>query len=205
MDRRSEEFNLELSNIPLINLRNEFNVHLGLMRRADFRALFTGPRTGPIQTPYLVWLGMPGALLTLFLQRAIAGLEAWVVGAVWWELGVTRRLGKKTIDALMNPGSLQGRGMAEKYYCTLPAMVGPKHSLEVVDPVLCQRNKKFYREVHNPVMHGFEISSKSAEGTAACFNHIYSMYLWIDTWHDPSAWWRVADRKRSVSRRQSDG
>lgn len=191
MDRWSSEFKTRLGNTPLANLRHEFNVHLALLRNSESRDRLSGPMASPTQTPYLVWLGMPGALLTLLLQRAIAGLEAWVVGAVWTELALADRLRKDTSNALENIGSLKGRGMAEKYYCSLPAMVSQELSLDTANPVLFRRNKVFYRDIRNPVMHGFEIDGKCVDRLHNCFEHVNDMYLWIDSWHDAQSAWQA--------------
>ena len=187
MKRNSSTFGVETHNIPYINLRYEFQTHLELLRKPSFRELFTGRSQEPIRTPYLIWLTMPESLLTLMLQRAITGLESWVVGAVFYELGLRGRLDKGVIKLVHNPGSLPGRSMARKYYNSLPALVDESFSLEKSDPKLWERTVIFYREVRNPIMHGREVNARSVDGVLTCFEHMMALYKWNDLWHDPQS------------------
>lgn len=74
-------FGLRLQNIPLINLRLEFNHHFKLLSDPTFREEFSSSVV-PIQTKYLIWNGMPDAFLTLIAQRAILGVESYLPSAV---------------------------------------------------------------------------------------------------------------------------
>src|SRR5262245_14561992 len=84
---------LKLGNIPLINLRNEFVLWDRWIRSGQLTVQLAqkGPAQ-PIQSPFLIWGGMPEDLLTLILQRTILGAESYIPFAVWIELGNTGRL-----------------------------------------------------------------------------------------------------------------
>ena len=174
-------FGVALDNIPKINLRDEFVYHLHLMRQAEFRDTFR--KRGDIQTPLFTWHGSQGEALSLLVQRAIAGLEAWITGAAWSELAATGRIAAH-IKSVRNPASLPGKGMAEKYYCSLPALVYEDVALDRADPGLWSLTQTLYREIRNPLMHGYQIDIATVDGVLDCFEHIAKLFRWTDTWHD---------------------
>ncbi len=172
---------VQLDNVPTINLRNEFVCHLHLMRQTEFRDAFH--KRGVIQTPFFTWHGSPEEALSLMVQRAVAGLEAWIVGAAWSELAATGRIATH-IKSVRNPASLSGKGMAEKYYCSLPGLVYAEVALDRADPALWSRTQVLYREIRNPLMHGYQIDAASVDGVLECFEHVAKLFRWTDTWHD---------------------
>jgi hypothetical protein len=198
MGDTAPEFGLRLGNIPRINLRNEFSAHIDLMRDESFRSSFrSGFRPSrPIQTPFFIWLGTPSEALTLMLQRAILGLEAWVSGAVWHELGFTNRLKGDAAKAVANPGSLSGKDMSRKLYRQLPALVREDAALDQANPKLWSRTVVFYRQVRNPLMHGKQVDQDSVESVLGCFEHIAPLHSWADSWHDYRRWLAPISRVR---------
>lgn len=68
-------FALKFGNIPLINLRIEFNRTYLFIRSQEAETCLKPP-IEPIRAPMFVWGGMPDDLMTLLLQRAILGVEA---------------------------------------------------------------------------------------------------------------------------------
>ena len=132
---------------------------------------------------------MPGALLTLLLQRAILGIESYLPGAVYFQLGIRGKLDQTTVGRLRNPASLAGRKMVEKYYRGLPALVDPGWSLQELNRPLWKATVRFYEEVRNPLMHGYEVDPKAVDGVYQAFEHLAQLYKWIDGWHNPRSWW----------------
>lgn len=186
MQKRSDSFGIVLTNIPLINVRLEFNKHHWLLAHPEFRKQFCrGGKVQPIQTPYLIWTGMPTGLLTLFLQRAFVGIEAYVVGAAYLEIGKreVNRL-KQALERLRNPFGLGGRGVADNYYNRIPRLVDDKYALRASNPQLWESTVVLYSEVRNPVFHGYEIDSDSSTGVLSVFDHLADIYRWIDSWCD---------------------
>lgn len=181
MRKESPTFRVTLDNIPTINLRNEFVYHLHLLRQAEFRDGFR--KRGDIRTPLFTWHGSQEEALSLLVHRAIAGLEAWITGAAWSELAATGRIATH-IRSVRNPASLAGKGMAEKYYCSLPALVYEDVALDQADPALWARTQILYREIRNPLMHGYQIDIATVDGVLDVFEHLAKLFRWTDSWHD---------------------
>lgn len=177
-------FGLRFTNVPLINLRWEFRDHYRLVNEPSFEDYFTGS-IRPIDSPYFRWLGMPDDFLTLILQRAILGIEAYLSGAVYVECGYrgtfTQELGAK----IHNPFRLEGRKTVDKFYDKLPGLFDETASLKVANQKLWERNVDFYKNVRNPLFHGKQISNGNISGVREAFDHLAQLYEWIDTWHTP--------------------
>jgi hypothetical protein len=156
------------------------------MKQPEFRSLFFG-RVQPIRTPYIIWGGWPDTLLTLLLQRALLGIEAYLPAAVWWELGVSGRLDRRLSEQIRQR-DVPGRSLVEKLYRGLPGLVDNALSLQRCDGKLWKATVRFYEEVRNPIMHGYEIERGHFDGVARAFEHIADLYSWIDTWHNPDSW-----------------
>lgn len=197
--RNSEQFGLEMSNIPLINLRNEFNVHFEMLATPAFRERFSG-RVNAIQTPWLIWSGMPNAFLSLAIQRAINGAESYISGMTLAEAGRRSLLNQCILAALRNPARL-GHGIADSYYNKLPGLIEHNLALQTADPKLWQSTQLLYREVRNPLFHGYEVSgSDGAVAALKIFEHLAYIYDWIDTWADIEVLWPGASRLSRVQR-----
>jgi len=181
MLKHSPTLGVLLGNIPTINFRNEFVVHLQLLRQPEFRNSFR--HHGTIQTPFFTWHGSADEALSLLLQRAILGLESWIVGAAWLEFQATKRLKGAALEAVRRPSSL-GRSMVDNYYRRLPAMVYEDVALDRAAPALWERTRTLYREIRNPLMHGHQVDADSVDGVLACFEHLAKVFRWTDTWHD---------------------
>ncbi len=183
MEKADNTFGLKIDNLAIINLRNEFNTYFNLFSEEDFRSKFTG-RGNEIETPYLTWYGTSDSLLTLILQKSVLGIEAYIVGAVYFELGSRGNLNKKTLKYLRNPFSLKGKGTADNFYNKLPALASESYCLKSFNLELWDTTKLFYSDVRNPIFHGYEIKSESVERFPALYNFLDNLYEWIDTWYD---------------------
>jgi hypothetical protein len=127
---------------------------------------------------------MPGDCLTLLLQRAILGLEAYIPSAVHLELMSRKRLNGEVRNYLQNPFDLKGSSAADKYYNSLPALFDKQYQLRVCDKSIWEETKVFYKELRNPIFHGYEIDYKDFDGVRKAFHHINKLYRWVDSWHD---------------------
>lgn len=205
MEKRSETFSLKLSNIPLINLRNEFTRYYKALTDEAFLSQFKGA-IRPIDTPYMTWYGMPDDLITIILQRAILGIESYLPGAVFHELGI-RGLLKNNIHLLRNPFQLGGRGTVENFYHELPMLVDKAYSLKSYNPQLFNKTVLFYKEVRNPVFHGHNLSDRDIGGLKRIFDYLSEIYTWIDSWHDFSSLFplRKTNSKKGTSNDSLDG
>jgi hypothetical protein len=181
MQERSETFGIVLNNIPLINLRNEFTRYYNALNEKDFTDQFKG-EIKPVKTPYMMWFGMPDDLITLILQKVISGIESYLPGAVYSELGIRGRL-KENIESIRNPFLLKGRGTVENYFHLLPGLISEEISLKKSDIALYKKTKAFYQEIRNPIFHGCQLEGQNIMGAKRVFEYLAEVYCWIDSWH----------------------
>src|SRR5687767_6967213 len=103
--------------MPTWNIRREFIEHREMLSDPEFRRRFSPwMANGPIESPYMTWYGLPDPFLTLVLQRAILGLEAYVSVAVYMEAGARVESLSELARFIRNPFDLGGRGTADTYY-----------------------------------------------------------------------------------------
>lgn len=179
-----DNFGLSFSNIPIINLRMEFNESFQFMFSDQAEQALRLP-TRRVDVPLLTWYGMPEDLYTLMLQRAILGIEAYLPGAL---MTVSAQMGKVSSELfaqINNPFRLRGKSGVEKIYHRMPALVHPELSLLRMDAALYDRTQAFYSQVRNPLFHGEQFSDLKIEGIRNAFDHVARLYEWIDGWHDP--------------------
>lgn len=180
----TEHFDLKLANLPLHNLRFDFNALLALFRSERFRKQFKGHRGKqiPIRTHYFTWDGRREALLSHLLREAIISVECAVSGAVFVE-GLERGEGREVRDATINPHSLKGQGTADCVYNKLPSLVEPKWAMKVSDPELWERTRSFYTKVRNPLLHAYEVQGHDPEPTWKCLEFLWEVFQWLNGWH----------------------
>jgi hypothetical protein len=176
---------LKLSNIPIYNLLNDFFRWNTEIRSDEFKRQFAIGRREPIRTHLLIWGGMPDDLLTLILQRAVLGLESYVIAAVYIELGKSGRLTPELVSIVRNPFSIRPRekGAAACYYNALPSLIDPRHSLQNSNSSLWLEVRGFYKDVRNKIMHGNQIGSRDPVVLYEPFDMIRKTYEWVDTFH----------------------
>ena len=91
MMRTAKHFGLQFSNIPLINLRNEFNAVYEALHAPHFQqSLLTHQE--PTYLPILDWHGFKNELVSFLMQRSIQGIECYLCGSVFNVLGLSGRL-----------------------------------------------------------------------------------------------------------------
>lgn len=177
-------FGLQFSNIPTINLRMEFkNTYAYVF--SDRAATALKPPIQAVEMPMFVWRGMPDDLMTLLLQRAILGVEAYLPTALKYvsaQLGVAS---KELFAKLNDPFSLGGRTVAANIYHRMPTAVHAELSLQHLDQELFDKNLRFYKSVRNPLFHGEQLHDTNVEALRLAFDHIARIYEWIDYWHNP--------------------
>lgn len=177
-------FGLKFSNIPLINLRMEFNHTYAFLHSPDAEECLKPP-VKPIRTRLFIWGGMPEDLMTLVLQRAILGIEAYLPGALMLTSAVLGNVSKELIAKLKNPFSFGSKSAVENIYHHMPSAVHPELSLRNLDEALYKRNVVFYRKVRNPIFHGQQVSQPSISSMCEAFLHLAHLYEWIDYWYNP--------------------
>ncbi len=177
-------FGLKFSNIPVINLRMEFNYMYAFLHSRDAEACLKPPLK-PIRTRLFVWGGMPDDFMTLVLQRAILGIEAYLPFALWYTSAVLGNMSKELVAKLKKPFSFGSKSAVANIYHRMPAAVHPELSLRHLDEALYERNVAFYREVRNPLFHGQQLTEPSVSSMREAFLHLAHLYEWIDYWYNP--------------------
>ncbi|MHB8535767.1 MAG: hypothetical protein ACYDBW_10025 [Sulfuricaulis sp.] len=182
---------MEIKNIPIINLRKEFEDYLGRFRQEAFRQAVFNCAVEPIRLKNFTWNGLPHDLLTTMLQRSVVGLECYLCAAVHFELSKSQRLTKESEDAIENPFSLARKAVVALYE-KLPALIDPSLKLSQHKQQLYSSVKTFYKTVRNPIFHGGQVtlSTENYGRVVSAFELIAAVYDWIDTWYTafPFGW-----------------
>lgn len=182
MQIRSDTFNTTLDNIPVLNLRNEFARYYHSIKNKSLISQLNKFEK-PIHTPYMIWKGMDDDLVSIICQRVILGIESYLSSAVYFELLLKGQL-KEKINIIRNPFELKGRGTVDNFYHKLPALIDERNSLKSCDKELYEKVKIFYKEIRNPLFHGYNISGNLVSGIQSIFDFLAKIYAWIDGWHD---------------------
>jgi hypothetical protein len=178
------QFLLKFENIPLINLRMEFNSTYAFIHSQEADTCLKPP-IKPVQAPMFIWGGMPDDLMTLLLQRAIVGVEAYLPGALIHTSAILGSLTSTLSAKLQNPFAFGARSAVVNIYHRAPAAVHPELSLRHLDQDLYERNAQFYRLVRNPIFHGNQIRDAHISHVRGAFDHVAQLYEWIDYWYNP--------------------
>jgi hypothetical protein len=181
-------FDVKLQNIPLLNLRMEFNSNYLYVRSPHFEEWSKSKDTPP-ETQLFVWYGLPDDFITFLVQRSVLGLEAYVPGAVFTEVGLRGRVTKKVLNATKNPFALKGKGTVDNCYNLLPSLIDPRFSLKASDTDLWKRQLQFYEHIRNPIFHGHQFMEWNSDIIRGIFDHLAKIYLWVDSWHNPDNLW----------------
>lgn len=182
--KRPDLFLLKFENIPLINLRMEFNSTYAFIHSQEAESCLKPP-IEPLRVPMFIWAGMPDDLMTLLLQRAILGVEAYLPGALIHTSAILGNLSSTLSAKLQNPFAFGGRSAVANIYHHAPAAVHPELSLRHLDKDLYERNVHFYRLVRNPMFHGKQIHDADITHIRSAFDHVAQIYEWIDYWYNP--------------------
>lgn len=175
---------LKFNNIPLINLRMEFNQTYEFLYSPEANDCLRPP-IKPIRTRLFIWGGMPNDFMTLLLQRAILGIEAYLPGALKQTSAGLGSVSKELFAKLDRPFSFGSKSAVANIYHHMPAEVHPELSLQHLDQALYEANVAFYREVRNPIFHGQQLSDPNISSIQNAFLHLAHLYAWIDYWFEP--------------------
>jgi hypothetical protein len=172
-------FDLQTSNIPIINVQQELTYYHSLRQDETFRARFANVRE-PIDIGHIVWRGLPKDLLTYCVQRGILAIEASVDAAVEYQAQVEGRFDdefRRARSTVWNSG-----GSATVYYNRLPGLLSDRYKLCNNNRELRDRTKQLYSELRNPLFHGSQLYHARPESVLQAFDFLRELLTWIDTW-----------------------
>lgn len=172
---RVVEYEAELENIPIINLRADFRT-----RQRNYSQVYQASLVGEFQVhprDQFDWDNQ----CNYDLRESVLGLECYTKVAVW---SCLHRLGKwaEHGKAFKTP---PGRGsMYEKSYCFRPALLTPVVSLDKWSPWLWGSTQTFYKGIRNPLFHGHRLARVQPVTMVLALQTIQNLYQWIDNWYD---------------------
>jgi hypothetical protein len=179
-----EPFGLKFNNIPLINLRMEFNRAFSFVFSGGIEEVLKPPLKH-IKAPTMVWYGMPDDLFTLLLQRAILGIESYLPGALIQTSAVLGKLSSELFTQMTNPFSFGSRSTVNNLYHLMPTAVHEELSLRHLDQALYDKTVQFYKHIRNPIFHGKQLRHTNIKALRSAFDHLALIYEWIDYWFNP--------------------
>ncbi|HWQ94078.1 MAG TPA: hypothetical protein VN418_01045 [Gammaproteobacteria bacterium] len=182
--QRDQLFGLTFENIPLINLRRDFNQTYSFVFHPDFARVFESP-IRPVELPLMVWKGMPDDLVTVLLQRAVLGVESYLPGALFHTAGHLGKVSSELFAKLRNPFSFGSKSAVVNIYHRMPAELHWELSLLHFDAELFEKTKLFYQHIRNPLFHGKQLSRPEVQSVRAAMDHLARLYEWIDHWFNP--------------------
>jgi hypothetical protein len=174
-------FGLKVQKLPIIQIREEFGAYLAALSDDGFVTGLNMIRN-PVELPLFTWRGLPMGALTVILQRSVLGVESCVSAAVEYQLTARTMLTEEAAAYLNDAGNLPGKrkGMADAFYNKLPALVDPSLRLEIIEPELWTSVKRFYKEVRNPLFHGYQLATINAAGAREALEMLARVYVWMD-------------------------
>ena len=194
----SKIFNVKTANVPVLNIRMEFKANYDFLQKLvnDNIKWFNSA----IDSPYMIWKGMPPDFFTIILQCAIIGVESYVPMAVLETLVKKGKMKHKYIKYIQDPFLLPQRGgTAEKYYNALPSLIDKQIALENCGKEEWELVKTFYKKIRNPIFHGNllvgdELRWPSPETILDGYDVINKIYTWVDMWYNIEHLWPGANK-----------
>lgn len=172
---------LRISNLPLLNQRMEYAYYKRLLSDPAFRKQFENKSTDDFNCGKFVWAGVEEGASVL-IQRLVLGLEATIPVAVYLELLCQDRLTRETAEKLRDPFTLKGKGTADCYYNSAPALIEGRFALRIANPELWELVRTFYKDIRNELFHGGYVTDLSADKLDYIFLVFDKVYAWCDSW-----------------------
>jgi len=164
---------------PALNIRNEYALLRHEMIRPE--AWEAAQRDATTRTKFEY-------AITATYHRCFLGAEAFVCFAVF-ATGLVVECGldaKSLHDKIINPmASFPGKGTAGAFYDALPSLLSPDIALSVADPALHSEIRTLYKELRNPLFHGYQVVECTRTDMVGVFEHFDALYAWMDGWYVP--------------------
>lgn len=175
----SNVFLLKFQNIPLMNLRADFQRF-----EEDVSLLIVNENNHQVSSS-VEWINNQFEIdhdFNEIMRLCIMGIECYVSAAVWETMHRCGTYTPEVKEKINNPFSM-GRKAHEVYYHHLPQLIGEPYSLKLFDNNLWSKTVALYREVRNKIFHGYQATDITPKSMQLFVNHIAEMYDWIDLWH----------------------
>lgn len=170
-----------ISNIPLVNLRQEFMGYHVAFERKDIEEIMQR-NLKSFSVPFgLLPVHRKETLMTLILQRVILGFEAFYKGAVFCIFGM-RGADSETLKSLRRNPMQYGRGYCNAAFARIPGHLKESYRLDRSNADLFERVSAFYKEVRNHLFHGCEFSSLKIEEFRDFLRMYKDLYDWVCDW-----------------------
>ncbi len=72
--------------------------------------------------------------------------------------------------------------MANSLYNLMPALVDPTFALRLMDQRLWNEVSLFYKELRNPLFHGFQLADATPDAVFKVFVWMKQIYDWMSGW-----------------------
>jgi hypothetical protein len=177
-------FGLTLQNIPTINLRQQYAHDRETVFADDLAEKIHAWKFGRTEGPATVTYPEPDAYFTMLLRSTIVGIECTLESSALVELLFANRLTEPLRHSIRHPSSL-ARSMADAYYNKIPQLINVSAPLKAHNSDLWNTVHQFYREIRNPISHGYQLSDVKADSLREVFGMFDQIYSWIDSWADP--------------------
>jgi hypothetical protein len=185
-------FDLKLSVVPILNARIDFNRDCNILSNPEFREqVVRWHFRTPIHAGYIIWGGDPSMLLTLFLQRAIIGIEAYIPPVVFSAAIQYVRVNTSIANATRDPFSLRGGNATDIIYNVLPGLVDSTFPLRRAHGSVWKQLRRFYERIRNPLFHGSQLITtkyshvETLDSVLRAFELFKQVYNWVDWWYPP--------------------
>ncbi len=172
-----------LQPIPTLNARHEFELYRKVTGKEKFWEEMLDCEVRDLNAGKFLW-GNKQEGVTVMVQRVVLGIESYIKGAVYIQLGYRNILTKEKVEKLSDPFTLGGAksNTADVYFNRIPLLVDEKLQLRVSNQKLWKLTKEFYKKLRNPIFHGHFFSKIQKVELEEIFTHFEKLYKWIDEW-----------------------
>jgi hypothetical protein len=175
-------FGLTVQNIPTMNLRFQYAHDREIVFAEGLAERLHAWKFG--QGDVTVTYADPDSYFTTLLRTTIVGIECTLQNSTVEELLFSNRLTEELRHAIRHP-SILSRSMADAHYNKIPYCVNANAPLKSYDTTLWNTVQQFYREIRNPIFHGFQLTDVKPEPLRCAFRMFDDIFKWIDSWTDP--------------------
>jgi hypothetical protein len=175
-------FGLTVQNIPTMNLRFQYAHDREIVFAESLAERLHAWKFG--QGDVTVTYADPGSYFTTLLRTTIVGIECTLQNSTVEELLFSNRLTEELRHAIRHPNTL-ARSMADAHYNKIPYYANANAPLKSYDTGLWNMVQRFYREIRNPIFHGFQLADVKPEPLLSTFRMFDEIFKWIDSWADP--------------------